>query len=63
MATKNTGKYDSIGDKKEKNGEFVFHEKGGDPIPEYLCAWGGETYDTSPSDIKVRLQKSIYYAF
>jgi hypothetical protein len=23
--------------KKEKNGEFVFHEKRGDPIPEYLC--------------------------
>ena len=23
--------------KKEKNGEFFFQEKRGDPIPEYLC--------------------------
>jgi hypothetical protein len=23
--------------KKETNGDFFFHEKRGDPIPEYLC--------------------------
>jgi hypothetical protein len=38
--------------KKEKNGEFCFHKKRGDPIPEYL--WFGDNYVQNSGNCKKR---------